>query len=175
MTEVFVERHWDKPLTETNLQEMVDRSGGCLANHRCDWHGSLLSADGHELFCHFTGPDAESLRIALRDAGSHTGGVWAGTIHDAPGYTDADMRRANVLVVRRFTEPADLAAIQALEDAGKGCLETHRVHFIRTFFSRDQKRMICLYQAPDAESVRIAQREAGMPVERVWSFRRFGP
>ena len=34
---------------------------------------------------------------------------------------------------------------------------------------------MCLYRAPDAESVRIAQREAGMPVERVWSFRQFRP
>jgi len=30
--------------------------------------------------------------------------------------------------------------------------------------------MICLYHAPDAESVRLAQRQAGMPLERVWAF-----
>jgi len=175
VTEVIVERCWDTPLTDADLQDMLDRTGGCLANHRCAWNGSLLSANGRDLVCHFTGPDAESVRIALHEAGSRRGHVWAGTIHSAPGYSDADLRKANVVVTRRFDEPADFAAIQALEDEGKGCLEAHRVRFIRTYFSRDRKRMICLYQAPDAESVRIAQREAGMPVEQVWSFRQLSP
>ena len=171
VTEVFVERHWDKTLTDAELQDLFDKSGGCLANHRCVWNGSLLSANGCDLVCHFTGPDAESVRIALREAGSPGGNIWAGTIHDAPGFSADDLRKANVVVTRRFERPADFAAIQALEDEGKGCLDAHRVRFIRTYFSRDRTRMICLYQAPDAESVRIAQREAGMPVDQVWSFR----
>ncbi len=173
MTQVIVERQWDEPRTHADLQAMIERSEGCLARHRCDWRGSLLSADRRDLLCHFSSPDTESVRIALRQAGSHYNEVWAGTIHNAPGFTDADLDRANVLVARRFDEPADIDAIQALEDAGKGCLDVHRVRFIRTWFSRDQKRMICLYEAPDAESVRIAQREAKMPVEKIWSFQRF--
>jgi hypothetical protein len=35
--------------------------------------------------------------------------------------------------------------------------------------------MLCLYQSPDAESVRAAQREAGLPVDRVWAFDRIAP
>ncbi len=31
------------------------------------------------------------------------------------------------------------------------------------------KHMICVYQAPDAESVRLAQRQIGLPVARAWS------
>ena len=80
-----------------------------------------------------------------------------------------------MLVSRSFDRPADFAEIQAIEDAGAGCLEIHRVRFVRTYFSTDQRRMLCLYAAPDAESVRIAQREAGMPVDRVWAFRQFRP
>jgi hypothetical protein len=175
MTEVIVERQWDAPQTDADLQAMFERAEGCLARRRCDWHGSLLSADGRNLVCHFSGPDAESVRIALRQAGSHYREAWAGTLHDAPGFTAADLDRVNVLVARRFVEPADIDAIQALEDAGKGCLDVHRVRFVRTWFSRDRKRMICLYEAPDAESVRLAQREAKMPVERIWSVHRFIP
>jgi len=173
MTEVLLERHWEMPLAAADIQTLIETSGGCLAAHRCDWRGSLLSADGHELLCHFSAPDAESVRIAMHDAGSPRGSVWAGTIHDAPGLTDAALTQANVLVTRRFAEPAVLIEIQALEEAGAGCLDTHRVRFVRTYFSTDCRRMICLYRAPDAESVRVAQREAGMPVERVWAFRRF--
>jgi hypothetical protein len=173
VTEIFVERHWEKPLTASDMQTLVETSGGCLAAHRCDWRGSLLSADGHELVCRFSAPDAESVRMALHDAGSPRGSVWAGTIHDATGLTEEDLMQAGVVVVRRFAEPAEFAVIQALEEASAGCLDTHRVRFVRTYFSMDRRRMICLYRAPDAESVRMAQREAGMPVERVWAFRWF--
>ena len=31
------------------------------------------------------------------------------------------------------------------------------------------KRMLCFYEAPDAEAVRIAQREAAMPAEAIWA------
>jgi hypothetical protein len=175
MTHVIVERQWDQPKTDADLQEMIENSEDCLARHHCDWNDSLLSADRRELVCHFSAPDAESVRIALRQVGSHCTAAWSGTVHDAPDFTDDDLDRANVLVARRFGEPVDIETIQALEDAGQGCLDLHRVRFVRTYFSRDRKRMICLYEAPDAESVRIAQREAQMPVDRVWSFRRLAP
>ncbi len=175
MNEILVERHWDPPISETDIDRMVETSGGCLARHRCVWRGSLLSIDGQELICHYAAPDAESLRIALHEAGSPRGSVWVGTVHDAPGITEAALSRANVLVTRRFDEPVVLAEVQAIEDAGAGCLQAHRVRFVRTYFSKDRKRMMCLYLAPDAESVRIAQREAGMPVEWVRAVRQFRP
>jgi hypothetical protein len=175
MTDIIVERHWEPPITPAQIEDMARSGGGCLAAHRCDWRGSLLSADGRELICHFTAPDAESVRLALHDAGSPRGSVWPATVHDAPDTTAATFAEASVLVSRRFDEPVVLADIQAIEDSGAGCLETHRVRFLRSYFSIDHKRMICLYRAPDAESVRIAQREAGMPVERVRAVRPVRP
>ena len=82
---------------------------------------------------------------------------------------------ANVIVERTFDEPVALEEVQAIEDAGAWCLETHNVEFVRTFFSTDRKRMVCAYRAPDAESVRLAQREAKMPFTDVWSFQRLRP
>jgi hypothetical protein len=174
MTDILVERHWDQPLTDASMQTMLESAGECLGIHRVDWHGSRLSADGHELFCHFSAADAESVRIALNQAGSPRGQVWAGTVHDAPGITDDDLARANVLVGRRFGEPVALEEIQAAEHAGASCLLTHRVQRVRTYLSSDRQRMISLYEAPDAESVRLALHDASTPVERVWAFRQFG-
>ena len=74
-----------------------------------------------------------------------------------------------VIVERVFDEPVEFGDIQAIEDRGAWCLEMHQVRFLKTYFSRDRRRMICLYEAPDAESVRIAQSKAEMPVERVWT------
>lgn len=76
---------------------------------------------------------------------------------------------AEVIVERSFEEPVEFSAIQAIEDRGAWCLDQHHVCFVRTWFSKDRRRMVCLYEAPDAESVRIAQRKAGMPVDRVWA------
>ena len=95
-------------------------------------------------------------------------------MHDAPGITHDELAKANVLVSRGFEEPVAFEEIQAAEHAGASCLLTHRVQRVRTYLSTDRRRMISLYQAPDAESVRLALQDASMPVERVWAFRQFG-
>lgn len=80
---------------------------------------------------------------------------------------------ARVIVERRFDEPQAFDEIQAQEDRFAWCLEQHRVQFIRSYFSRDRRRMICEYEAPDAETVRKVQRTANMPFERIWTARVF--
>jgi hypothetical protein len=74
-----------------------------------------------------------------------------------------------VVVERTFAEPVRFEDIQALEDRGAWCLEMHGVRFHKTYFSADRRRMICIYEAPDAESVRLAQTKAAMPFDRVWT------
>ena len=74
-----------------------------------------------------------------------------------------------VLLERRFEQPVTFEEIRALEDAGARCLNAHDVRYIKTFFSRDRRRMLCLYEAPDAEAVRLAESQARIPFERAWS------
>lgn len=80
---------------------------------------------------------------------------------------------ARVIVERQFDEPAEFGDIQAREDQFAWCLEQHRVTFIRSYFSKDRRRMICEYEAPDAETVREVQRTASMPFERIWTAETF--
>jgi hypothetical protein len=96
--------------------------------------------------------------------------MWLGEVHEAPESVGAEPGLFNVVVTRSWSEPVQLVDIQAIEDAGAWCLEAHHVQFVRTFFASDRKRMACHYRAPDAESVRLAQLAAGMPVERIWAF-----
>lgn len=170
MTDVFVQRRYEPPLDDEGFEAMARDGADCLALYGVQWRLSLLSADGRRLVCWFRAPDAESTRLALRKAGSREAAPWSGTVHDAPGDAPPPSA-ANVAVERSFTAPVALAEIQAREDAGAHCLETRNVRFVRTFFSRDRRRMVCLYRAPDAESVREAQRAAGMPLDAAWSFR----
>jgi hypothetical protein len=170
MGDIFVQREYDPPLTDESFWQMARDAAGCLDIYRVEWQRSLLSADGRRLVCWFRAPDAESTRLALRQAGSAQAAPWPGTIHDSPAADAPPADAANVVVERSFEEPVALEEIQAIEDASASCLEVRDVQFVRTFFSRDRKRMICLYRAPDAEAVREAQRVAGMPVDTVWSF-----
>jgi hypothetical protein len=96
--------------------------------------------------------------------------LWTASVYEAsPAVTP------NVLVERSFPEPITFEGAHALEEAKGWCLELHRVRWARSFVSTDGLRTLCFYQAPDAESVRLAQQEAGLPLDAVWSFERAGP
>jgi hypothetical protein len=174
MTEVFLERDFDPSLDRAGVIALALDSAGCFDIHRIDWRGSFLSSDGRQMLCWFSAPDMESARIAMREADPNAQDFWPGEVVVGPGISGQDLPRANVIVVRSFKQPVTLQEIQDIEDAGIACLDTRNVRFIRTFFSSDKKRMICFYEAPDAESVRQAQREAGVPFDEAWSFQRYG-
>lgn len=169
-TNAFLERTFAEPLTTDDVLQIAIASRYCFDIHEVSWHGSFLAADGRRMVCWFSAADLESSRVALRQSKADVRRLWSGTVHEAP-----QPARANVFVERSFEAPVRLEDIQAIEDAGAWCLEAHDVRFARTFFSLDRKRMLCLYEAPDAESVRIAQHKAGMPVDAVWAFERVGP
>ena len=175
MSNVFLDRQFENPLSDDDLVAMARDSSACFDLHRVDWQESFLSEDRTRLICHYRAPDAESVRTALRSLDADMRVHWPGTVHDAPDRTPDELLGANVIVLRNFDEPVALEDLQAVEDDNAHCLEAHRVRFMRTFFATDCRRMACLYAAPDAESVRIVQRQAGMPFDSVWAFRRVSP
>lgn len=168
MTDVVLERRFDSPTTIDEVVEDAKAQAGCFALYQVEWQRSFMSNDRRRLVCWFRGTDVESVRTALRKNDVDTRVVWGGSFHEAPGLGRGDLDTVNVAVERRFDEPTTLDAIQAIEDAGARCLEMRDVEFVFTLFSGDRRRMLCFYRAPDAESVRQAQHEAGMPVEAVW-------
>ena len=74
-----------------------------------------------------------------------------------------------VLVERRFEQPIDFQDIQRQETAASWRLDTYNVRFLKTFLSKDRRRMLCLYEAPDAEAVRSAEKQARIPFEHAWT------
>jgi hypothetical protein len=170
METVVMERTFNPPIDGKTFREMAAGLADCLVLYRAQWQESFLSEDGSSLTCCFHAPDSESVRMMARDDGSQYKRVWAGSEHDT-----ARAGAANVVVERRFEDPVTVESLQAIEDAAAWCLELHKVTFLRTYFSADKKSMLCLYQAPDAESLRLAQHQAGMPVERIWACKQFTP
>lgn len=167
MTEyVIVEKTYVTPASVESVEEQVERTAWCRNLYGVRLIQSHLSVDGLRMICLYDAPDAEAVRNVYRKAELAFERAYDATIHEPD---TAERSMACVMVERAFDKPVDFEEIQALEDRGGWCLEMHRVRFLRTYFSTDRLRMLCLYDAPDAESVRIAQQTAGMPFKRAWA------
>lgn len=170
MEHIVLERATEQPIDLGYMRATDEKGGWCLRAHGLGHVRGHVALNGRRVVCEFVGPDAESLRIATRQLGLADARIWTATLHQPPGATGAEADPASlVLVERSFPEPVRFEDIQDLESRGAWCLELHRVRFLRTYFSLDRRRMICVYDAPDAESVRLAQTKAGLPFDRVWS------
>lgn len=66
-----------------------------------------------------------------------------------------------------LTTPLDRDGVRRL--ARHGCLDIHRVHWLRAYLAVDGARMLCWYQALDAESVRHVLRQQGFFEAVVWT------
>lgn len=73
------------------------------------------------------------------------------------------------IVERSFSPPMTDQELAEVSARMAPCLELHDVKWIRTHLSQDRQRMVCEYQARDAESVRKVQHEAGAKFDRVWA------
>jgi hypothetical protein len=76
---------------------------------------------------------------------------------------------ARVLVEQTFTEPLTDERYSQQAKQLDPCLEIRNGAWRRSSVSKDKLRMICEFEAPDAESVREALRLAKIPYDRVWS------
>ena len=73
-----------------------------------------------------------------------------------------------IIVERSFDPPLTQDDVDAASRRVAGCLDLYRVRWIRSYFSADRRRMVCEYEAADAQSVRDVQNTAQVPFERVW-------
>lgn len=174
MTEVIVERHPDRPFTAADANAIIEGGNDCRAIHRLTWHRSLLAADGTQMICHLSSPDLESVRIALNSGPQPARTeIWACTVRDAPDLTLEALAQANILASWRFESPVTPEELGSIEAYGGVCLQHHRVRVLRTFIASNRRRVMSLCSAADAESVRLALRDAEPPVERVYAFQQF--
>jgi len=76
---------------------------------------------------------------------------------------------ARIVVERVFPDPVDIAALKIAARDPDGCLARHQALYLYGYLAPDRQRMICFFEAADAESVRIANRQTGMPFERAYT------
>lgn len=171
MSLVVVERTLDPPRTRAQVLQLQGQTGGCGDAWRVVPVVSYHALDGGRTTCLFHAPDAEAVRTTQRHRGLPFDAAWSCAVFpDSAGpVATAGAPNATVIVERRFPEPIDVHALQAREDAHQWCLETNGVRALLSYVAADGRRILCFYEAPDADAVRRAQERAGMPFERVWS------
>jgi uncharacterized protein DUF4242 len=171
MVEVIVERSFEEPMEFAAIQAIEDRGAWCLEEHRVRFVRTYFSKDRRRMICLYEAPDADSVRIAQQKAGMPLDRVWSATRNPAPaGWPGPPPGpRENVIVERSFDEPITPEAIAALFEKGEECLPRHQIAYLGGHIASDGRRMICVFVAPDAESVRIANRQSGVRFDRVWT------
>lgn len=166
---IIVERAFEAPADFDRLQAAEDAVAWCLEQHRVTFLRSYLSLDARSMICVYTAPDAEAVRETQRRAGLPVLHLWtAQPIGDRGRYVAAP-GLSTVVVERDFPTPMPAEHVRRLMEGGAHCLEANRAELLVSNLSKDLKRMVCVFEAPDAESVRRANRQIGVPVARAWT------
>ena len=75
---------------------------------------------------------------------------------------------SRIIVERNFDTPQSDDEMSNVADRERPCLGIYNVQWKRSLLSTDRRRMVCEYEAADAETVRKVQREAQATFDRVW-------
>lgn len=165
MSTVVVERSFAEPVAFEDIQALEDRGGWCLEAHGVRFLKTYFSRDRRRMICLYEAPDAESVRLAEQKAGVPFESAWATqVIHHA----EPEPRGDAIVVERLLPQPFDEAAIRDAVAGGAWCLQQYGCRIVWTYLSGDGRRCLCVFGAPDAESVRQAQKRMGMPYEAAW-------
>jgi hypothetical protein len=78
------------------------------------------------------------------------------------------MSLMRIVVERSFDTPQTDADMKLVADRERPCLAAYQAQWRRSLLSDDRKRMVCEYEAADAETMRRIQREAGAAFDRIW-------
>ncbi len=72
--------------------------------------------------------------------------------------------------VQRRSDPADSHGREHPDSTRlEPCLDLHGVLRERSYLARDGQRILCHFRAPDAESLRVALRAAGIDYDALWA------
>lgn len=170
METVIVERRFETPAVMDEVQAAGRATAAwCREQYRVTYLHTYLSLDRQTMICIYTAPDADSVRRTQETAGLPVLRAWPGELVIDSGSPAARPGLATVLVERALPQPMPREAVIEMFDRGGHCLDRHRARSLRSYQSLDRTRVLCVFEAPDAESVRIASRQMAAPFERVYS------
>lgn len=178
MSVVIVERIWERKHTGEELLAIYRNASWCFRAHGVRSRAHILATDGLRGCCVLEAPDTEAVRTARRNLGvADPERLWAATVH-GPVRTVRDLSRRTadtgpdavlVLVERSFGDPIPHDDARGIDEWGLGGLGRDRIELLMRFLARDRRRMVCLFEAPDVDSVGRANTAMGLPFDRAWA------
>jgi hypothetical protein len=75
----------------------------------------------------------------------------------------------HIIVEYKFDTPPTDEEFYAWARKLDPCLEVRSARWLKTFLALDRTRQICIFEAPDAQSVREAYQSAKVGFERAWA------
>jgi Protein of unknown function (DUF4242) len=174
MSLIIVETITEQPLTTEVLNDAHERVMPCLEARNVVWRYSLLSADRQRMICTFDAPDAGSVRDAYRKGDAFFSRIWAGELiqpEQMPSQPDLTLLK----VVEGTSPSLNPDDWNEAKSKTLRCYTDRGIEWVCSYLSLDRTRLICEVYAPDAESIREAQRRLEIPFDRVWSAERLKP
>jgi uncharacterized protein DUF4242 len=172
---VLVERRFDEPVKLEDISKLMRDNSWCIETYKIRFVKTLFSRDRRRMLCLFEAPDTESVRLAEEKSRVPYDRAWAcSQIKGESTVFDASASEF-VVVERAFPTPVTPEVVSsALQRAG-WCLDLHRVSYVESYLGGDGIKMVCVYRAPDAEAVRMANEKGQVPYTDVWTATVHGP
>lgn len=77
---------------------------------------------------------------------------------------------ATIILEHRFEgRPFDVDRYNTAQQRNAACLELHGVRHVVSYVTPNRERMICVFEARDAEAVRQTARQLGYRYDSVWT------
>jgi hypothetical protein len=173
MSDVSYLRPMIPPIGPEDVGQMARHAGSCFNIHRVDWVQSNLAVDGGRMLCWYRAPDAESVRIALRQLGSDMSAVWAAAVVGNGGGRAQGSPDDETVAEFAFRGLGDAERQRAIHVAISAALEGQALSIARTFASTDGARFVCIVRDHDEAAVKEALADASPSA--IWRSRAFTP
>ena len=170
METVVLERSFVTPPSPADLEHLEKRFPWCLEKYQVAPICSYVALDGLSAVCLYRAPDAEVVRQTQRTATMPVERVW--TADRVVGEREVGPAgHSLVVMLRESPVPVDREYVRGMYARGEGCFAIHRVEPLSSYLARDGLRLLCVFSAPDAEAVRLANRQLGLPFSRAFPAR----
>jgi cyclohexanone monooxygenase len=157
------------------LMPPLDRDGvrrmarlACLELHRVQWLRAYLAMDGARMLCWYRAPDAESVRLVLRQQGTAGAVVWPADVSDASNAEPDEGGRDRIAVELGFDTPPGRDGLASMEASVVAALEAAHYTLSRVFASKCGTRLFLLVEGQDPESVAGCVRSPSITPTDVW-------
>ena len=166
---IVVERSFDARTAIDEVQNAERRVAALFEERGVRTVESFLSFDGRSMMSIYDAAAVESVRQTQSAASLPFTRAWSARV-ERHGETSHSPAGGSVVVLER-DPPAGMTedAMREAMAASGPCFETNGVAALSTYFAADLSRIVCVFSAVDAEAVRRANRERGLPFTRAWA------